>query len=535
MDFIIELLDERWAIVGEILNAFNLYFDQIRITFGVFDKDMFSTWSKYVQNNLTKPVWVTSFDEMISQYDILKYHDIGVSFSEFILSNTNYLEQMKYHKTETTVIELTHTNRNIRDMIENYFKKVPIIDTKIIEHCMQNHDYKKQVEDRLPTLKLNKFIVYYMMKNINDEYRNVFAQLRNISLFGQKDERRIKIFPTLDRNGLVPVTRYTSRKYLFAMIDKPYDENLTFEENCNVLSEKESVGIVIIKSVGEDIEYSSRSILDKKYIAKNRMMYSNYVGLNDNMLKKYDTIHVQSRPHDKKYDIEIVVIGNYSKYLVVRNHNSSYKFLHNRAFELDVNFDNLLVDKQIVLNLIEGQTILHDMKNNEMEKLIMTRCKNKSFIPLITQYQQYAASDEKQKLPLLKTRILENWKNRLTHAMSFDNVDDLIEEIVKYKTINAVVTDAHEKTFEFKLDIAMFSSDSYMMTEYTKILRTKIYERKKFMKNIVKNYPDKNIVKQKLIDEILAIQSDVIDICIKNNVFISEDISLLKFMLRKQS
>lgn len=535
MKKIIELLDDRWKIVGNILNAFDLYFEQIRVSFGTYSHEMMVTWNNYVKDRLEKPRWVSDYSELVSQYDILKYHDIGVSFAEFMTTNQEYLDRMKHHRTETTVIELTHTNREIKNMIDEYYKKVPVIDTQIIELAMKNFDYKQIINDRLEkSLNMNKFMMHYMTKNINDDYREVFAKLRNISLLGVENERRIKLdqFVLFFRCGLVPVTQYTSDKYLFAMIGKEYDSNITFEENCKLLSTKETVGIVIIKSSGNEIEYSSRSIVDKKYITKKRYAFVDTVGLNDKILDKYKTVKIMGKRIDKIYDGEVVTIGDYYNYIIIRQHNNSYRFMHNKSFELDITLDALFIPKSQILDIIKGQSILNDIKQNEMEKLIMSRFKNPSWKALITKYEQYAASDEKQKLPLLKTRILENWKNRLTHAITYKSIDDLIDQITNYITINSVVTDAHERTFDFKLDIAIYTSDIHMLSEYTKLLKSKIQEKRSQMIKIQKEYNDETEKKNKIIKIILEVQSDVIDTCIKNNVFISEDISFLKYLMK---
>lgn len=419
-------------------------------------------------------------------YEDFNFIDITIEKLTTIINDTHYIESLMYNMSQTFSRESTTTRKYIADLTVTYHSKYTFVDKTIedLYNIININDVLTTVSPIILNANVvTPFLVYIISKTIADmplnnqtriyskKFVNRADELKFTSLAPDESSQRIiKVPPGLPtvqqlttRHGLFPVSPYMTIDELFDTFKCKYDFNIGVNENFEIAAKTHPISI-LHKSSNKVIEFNILPLIDATYVRDNKLDTGPKSGLNNRIIRRFNT--VKSIPRiTTKSKINLNMIMRYGDSdeptMIIECINAKhYKIL-------STNFDNKLVDADVVKNMIAGISTVPHYYNKIMSKLILDNAINKKHRALMIEFESTKSVAFSIVNKLLKEQLMETF-DRLYENEKPGTADDIWTFIADESTVKMAVdimlkivsdelftysrlTKKMEKTLEIKL------------------------------------------------------------------------------------
>lgn len=299
---------------------------------------------------------VGEFIQTMSDMHILM-EDVDKIISEMItiMNNPVYTELLLYNMSQTYGRETISKANNIRNMHSEYSKVIVNSEgEKILEYLYEiikpgeNISVLSIYVDNV--VFINNFLVYVtkrVVKERESDDSNVIKKfilriekLKNLALKNAIEEAfpdeensisefvTVKDLPTLQqltlRHGLFPVSEFYEFKELFEYFGSNYDFDHSVPANMKQLANKLGMPVVILHFEARKlVEFNILPLVDKEYVKRNELETSSQSGLNNRIIRRFNTIKEikmkDLKSPAKTDNIEIYTNGNDAEGTIVES------------------------------------------------------------------------------------------------------------------------------------------------------------------------------------------------------------------------
>lgn len=335
----IDMFNKRIKVLGDIFVKIREYFSHIHEYVQKYSSEDNSIWESANESyevdlkSISSVVQKLSDDNNISDHVRLVsdvYTKLGKSEDcveqvMFIINNDTYTQLLVYNMSQTYSKEIAMKLSHINKLVKEY-KKQMVTDGNnlILPSIFANIDLKNNVDEISKFIEeaetTNDFIVYLSRRaviELDKSHAKVFIKkveslkdntLGASSRYTYNDDSAIPMVQRLVVSyNLVPVSEYCTLEKLFENLGVKYDKSKSPIENIKTELRSDKNVVVIHKLTSKLTEYKLRPLIDYEYVKNEQLETSTTSGVNNRILKRFDTISsiATKIPTDAKETIQL--------------------------------------------------------------------------------------------------------------------------------------------------------------------------------------------------------------------------------------
>jgi hypothetical protein len=312
-----------------------------------------------------------------------------------VLSKESYYKTITGKMSSTYNIDVDKTRESAMNAWDKYRDALFEADNIILDAIV-----KKIGPTEIATLMTKKYehsrIVLHVLRLVAPSAPDavkkkiqIFTEKSKDSILGSKRHPELynsSLFPIQAhtyRYGLVPSTQFITVGEIFTLLGKTYDPEKHRDANIKGLAAGQD-GVVVMKNiVGTAMAFEMRGLIDHKYMTENDLSTSISEGLNNKVLKRFNTTMFVGGPQNTPpapYHYRNVPVGAERIFVFETFDGYKYRLLSETS-------DKYYVGRDSVNGYIYGANDRPQKYNEIISNVIMSECVTRTTEEVVTRYE----------------------------------------------------------------------------------------------------------------------------------------------------